>query len=236
MKWQSRTELLIGKDGIKKLHQSHVLVAGLGGVGSYAAEMLVRAGIGEMTIIDGDKVAESNINRQLPALTSTLEKPKAEVVAARLIDINPKLKLHVLTEYIRDERMIEILKMHPYSYVVDAIDTLSPKMFLIYHSLKVKLNIVCSMGAGGRFDPMQVQIADISKSYNCSLAKLIRKRLHKLGVSKGATVVFSPEKVADDTLMMIDEPNKRSTVGTISYMPAIFGCCCASVVIRDLLK
>ncbi len=233
--WQERTELLIGKDKVKKLKNSHVLVVGLGGVGTYAAESLCRAGIGELTIVDGDLLHPSNKNRQLIALESTMNKPKAEVVGKRLLDINPELKLNIIQEYIKDDRMIEILDK-PFDYVVDAIDTLSPKVLLIYHSLQKGLKIVSSLGAGGRLDPTKVIIKDISKSYNCRLGLFLRKRLRKLGISKGFKVVFSEDK-ADENAVIVDEPgeNKKSTVGTISYMPPIYGCFCASVVIRDLI-
>jgi len=234
--WQERTELLIGKESITKLKNAHVLVVGLGGVGAYAAESLCRAGIGELTIVDGDTLHPSNKNRQLAALESTMGKPKAEVIGARLKDINPKLKLHIIQDFIKDDKMIEILDK-PYDYVVDAIDTLSPKVYLIYHSLQRKLKIVSSLGSGARLDPTKIKITDLSKSYNCRLGFILRKRLRKLGVQKGLKVVFSEDKAVDEAVI-VDEPgeNKKSTVGTISYMPPIYGCMCASVVIRELIK
>jgi len=234
--WQERTELLIGKENLDKLKMAHVLIVGLGGVGSSAAEAICRAGVGEITIVDGDHIHPSNKNRQLPALDSTMGKPKAEVVGDRLIDINPDLKLHIVQEYIKDDRMIDILNK-PYDYVVDAIDTLSPKVYLIYHSVQKGLNIVSSLGSGARMDPTKIQIKDISKSYNCRLGFLLRKRLRKLGVSKGVKVVFSEDK-ADINAVIVDEPgeNKKSSVGTISFMPPVYGYFCASVVIRDLIE
>ena len=234
--WQERTELLIGKDKIEILGSAHVLVVGLGGVGAYAAESLCRAGIGELTIVDGDQLNPSNKNRQLPALESTIGKPKAEVIGNRLLDINPDLKLNIIQEYIKDDRMIEILDK-PFDYVVDAIDTLSPKVSLIYHSVQKELRIVSSLGAGARIDPTKVTIKDISKSYNCRLGVALRKRLRKLGINKGFKVVFSEDKW-DENAVIADEQdeNKKSTVGTISYMPPIYGCFCASVVIRDLIE
>ncbi|MGQ8338503.1 tRNA threonylcarbamoyladenosine dehydratase [Sunxiuqinia sp. A32] len=234
--WQERTKLMVGEEGVQKLGKAHVLVVGLGGVGAYAAEQLCRAGVGELTIVDGDVVEASNRNRQLPALISNIGRPKAEILAERFRDINPDLKLHVINEYLKDERMVEILHQSKYDYVVDAIDTLAPKVFLIYHSLQSKLPIVSSMGAGGKFDPMQIKISDISKSYNCKLARMIRKRLHKLGIRKGFKVVFSPEEVDPSRIKIEESRNKKSTVGTISYMPPLFGCYCSSVVIGDLLK
>jgi tRNA A37 threonylcarbamoyladenosine dehydratase len=234
--WQERTELLIGKENLVKLRMAHVLIVGLGGVGSSAAEAICRAGVGEITIVDGDHIHPSNKNRQLPALDSTMGKPKAEVVGTRLRDINPDLKLHIVQEYIKDDRMIDILNKH-YDYVVDAIDTLSPKVYLIYHSVQKGLNIVSSLGSGARMDPTKIQIKDISKSYNCRLGFLLRKRLRKLGVSKGVKVVFSEDK-ADSNAVIVDEPgeNKKSSVGTISYMPPVYGYFCASVVVRDLME
>jgi len=234
--WLSRTELLIGKENLSALLHKHVLVAGLGGVGAMAAEQICRAGIGKMTIIDGDTIHRSNRNRQLPALLSTEGISKTEVMAKRLLDINPELKLTVYNEYIKDDRTLEILRQG-YDYVVDAIDTLSPKVFLLYTCVQLGLPVVSSMGAGGKFDPSQITIADIDDSYNCKLAYYIRKRLHKMGVWKGIKVVFSPEIVDRSSVILQDgESNKKSNVGTISYMPAIFGCCCASVVLRELLE
>lgn len=233
--WLSRTELLTGRQKLIALSGKHVLIAGLGGVGAMAAEQICRAGVGMITIIDGDTVHASNRNRQLPALLSTEGVDKTEVMAKRLLDINPDLKLTVINEYIKDERTVEILR-HGYDFVVDAIDTLSPKVFLLYNCVQMGLPVVSSMGAGGKFDPTQICITDIDDSYNCKLAYYIRKRLHTMGVWKGIKVVFSPEVVERKSVILQEgESNKKSNVGTISYMPAVFGCYCASVVIRDLL-
>ncbi len=234
--WLSRTELMIGKEKLIALREKHVLVAGLGGVGAMAAEQICRAGVGRITIIDGDTVHTSNRNRQLPALKSTEGVLKTEVMAKRLLDINPELKLTVLDEYMKDERILEILQPG-YDYVVDAIDTLSPKVLLLYNCVQLGLPVVSSMGAGGKFDPSQICISDIGESYNCKLAYYIRKRLHKMSVWNGLKVVFSPEVVDRSSVILQEgESNKKSNVGTISYMPAIFGCYCASVVLRDLLE
>lgn len=233
-KWSERTLQLIGEESYGKLKEAHVLVVGLGGVGGVAAEMICRAGVGKMTIVDGDIVQESNINRQIPALYHNLGRKKAEVVAERLLAINPELVLHVIPEFIRDERMEEIL-CTPFDYVVDAIDTLSPKIYLIYHSLKKGLKITSSMGSGGKLDPGQVRISDLKDSFNCRLAYVLRKKLRKLGVEGGFKVVFSTEQVDKELIIPVEnEQNKKSTVGTISYMPAVFGCMLASVVIREL--
>lgn len=236
MNWQSRTELLLGKDKLDKLASANVLVVGLGGVGAYAAEMICRAGVGAMTIVDGDIVGETNINRQLVALNSTIGQNKTEVLGKRLLDINPHLQLDKISDFIRDDRIIEILD-RGYDYVVDAIDTLSPKIFLIYHSMQKGIPIVSSMGAGGKLDPSKIEITDISKTKNCKLARILRKRLHRLGIRKGFKAVFSPEEVPEESVVLIEgEQNKKSNVGTISYMPPAFGCACASVVIRGLLQ
>jgi len=232
--WLSRTELILGKEGLEKLRASKVLVVGLGGVGAWAAEMICRSGVGSMTIVDGDTIHKSNRNRQLPALKSNEGKAKAEVMGQRLLDINPALNLEVINEYIKDDRMIEILDQG-FDYVVDAIDTLSPKVFLIYHSVGKKMPVVSSMGAGGKYDPLSVRIADISETSDCSLARILRKRLHRLGIREGFTAVYSPEGVDKSKIVPTNgEQNKASIVGTISYMPATFGIACASVVIRDL--
>lgn len=233
--WLARTEMLLGPEALKRLKESHVLVAGLGGVGSWAAEMICRAGTGAMTIIDGDVVTAANRNRQLPALIFTTGRKKADVMGERLLDINPGLQLRIIDEFIRDQRMVDILEAEKYDFVVDAIDTLSPKVFLIYHSLRLKLRVVSSMGAGGRFDPTAIRVSDISETNFCNLARMLRKKLHKLGVYEGFTAVYSPE-VVDKSLIVrgSDESNKASSVGTISYMPAAFGIACASVVIREL--
>ena len=233
MNWCERTEMLIGRGNLEVLRSAHVLVAGLGGVGAYAAEMLCRAGVGYLTLIDGDEVHSSNRNRQLLALCSNEGHSKTEVMAERLRDINPDIRLELINEYIRDERLIEIVS-RPYDYIVDAIDTLSPKMFLLYYGLKNNQRIVSSMGAGGKLDPLQIRVDDLSKTYNCRLAYVLRKRLRKLGVTGGIKTVFSTEQVDRELVLPCDEQNKKSIVGTISYLPAMFGCTCASVVIRDL--
>jgi len=232
--WLKRTELILGNEAIQKLKTSNVLVVGLGGVGAYAAEMICRAGVGSMTIVDGDAVHPTNRNRQLAALKSTEGLPKAEVMGERLKDINPDVRLTILHEYLKDERMVEVLD-NGFDYVVDAIDTLTPKIFLIYHTLQKKMPLVSSMGAGGKYDPTLISIVDISETTDCSLARILRKRLHRLGIRDGFTAVFSPEEIDRSKIVPTNgEQNKASIVGTISYMPAAFGIACASVVIRDL--
>ncbi len=234
--WKDRTLLLLGDKKLKQLEESHVLIVGLGGVGAYAAEQIVRSGIGELTIIDSDKVNPSNINRQLIALNSTINVAKTSLMQARLLDINPQLKLHVTNEFLDDSNIQDIVK-NSFDYVVDAIDTLTPKVDLINHCFKNDIPLISSMGAGGRLDPSKVQIADISDTFNDNLARMIRKRLHKIAIYQGIKVVFSSEKVDPSAIVLTEgERNKKTTVGTISYMPAIFGNFISSVVIRDLLS
>ncbi len=235
MSWLERTELLFGEHKTELLCQSNVLVVGLGGVGAYAAEMICRAGVGRMTIADADKVAESNINRQLVALRSTLGQSKAAVLAARLKDINPALELTVVEGYIKDEATWELLDSADFDFVVDAIDTLSPKANLIKGCLERGIKLVSSMGAGAKTDPTCIEIKDISKTHHCPLAHMLRKRLHKMGIRSGFYAVFSPEPVREGSMIIAEEANKKSNTGTVSYMPAAFGCFCASAVIRGLI-
>jgi tRNA A37 threonylcarbamoyladenosine dehydratase len=235
--WLSRTELLFGADKIKKLEHASVLIMGLGGVGAYAAELICRSGVGAMTIVDGDVVNPSNRNRQLPALISNNGKSKALLMQQRLLDINPLLELTVVDEYIYDEKMKELILSQSFDYVVDAIDTISPKLFLILYCIKAGYPIVSSMGAGGKTDPLQVRCGDISESKGCALARVIRKRLHRQGIYRGIKSVWSTEIVNTEAIMAIDnERNKKSTVGTVSYMPSLFGCIIASIVIRDIIE
>lgn len=233
--WMSRTQLLLDDEKIERLMSKHVLVVGLGGVGGICAEMIARAGVGKMTIVDADTVDPSNCNRQIPALHSTAGQPKAEVMARRLLDINPQLELTVLPEYLKEERTREVLSSASFDYAVDCIDTLSPKVFFIKSCIDMGIPVVSSLGAGGKVDPTQVTITDISKTHQCNLARYVRKRLHKLGVRKGLTVVFSPEEADQEKIIVTEKAYpKKSIIGTISYMPAIFGCMTASVVVRSL--
>lgn len=235
--WMSRTQLLLGDEPIESLMHKHVLVVGLGGVGGICAEMIARAGVGKMTIVDADTVDLSNTNRQIPALHSTAGKLKSEVMAERLKDINPAIELIVKSIYIKDEITHQLLDEAQYDFAVDCIDTLSPKVFFIKACLDRKIPMVSSLGAGGKVDPSQVVITDISKTYQCNLASYVRKKLHSFGIYKGVTVVFSAERVDQSRIIETEKAYpKKSIIGTISYMPALFGCMAASVVIRGLLK
>lgn len=233
--WLARTELLLGSEKLNTLRQANVLIVGLGGVGAYAAEMIARAGVGRLTIADADSVNVTNINRQLVALHSTIGLEKSEVLAQRLRDINPEIELTVVSKYIKDELTYELLDSAKFDYVVDCIDTLSPKIALILGALERNIPLVSSMGAGAKTDPTQMEIKDISKTHHCPLAHMLRKRLHRAGVRRGFRAVFSPEPMREGAMVLCEEQNKKSNVGTISYLPAMFGIGCASVVVRDLL-
>jgi tRNA threonylcarbamoyladenosine dehydratase len=233
--WKERTELLIGKSESEILQSSHVLVVGLGGVGSYAAEALVRAGVGIVTIVDGDIVDTTNRNRQLQAMASTIGQSKALLMQHRLMDINPGLQVSMIDTF-QDPDQIKELLHNKYSYVVDAIDSVSPKLYLLKTALENNHQIVSSMGAGGKLDPTQIQVADISKTSMCPLAGQIRKRLKGMGIKHGIQAVFSKEIPERKSIMYTDGTNyKKSAYGTISYLPAVFGMTCASVVIRNLI-
>ena len=235
--WLSRTELMMGEEKVNNLLSANVLVVGLGGVGGICAEMIARSGVGKMTIVDADIVEASNRNRQIPALISTDGKLKAEVMAARIRDINPDIELTVLPEFLKNNRIEEVVQSQKFDYAVDCIDTLSPKLFFIKACLDSKNPLVSSMGAGGKVDPTKIQVVDVSKTYQCNLARYVRKRLRKHGIHSGFKVAFSPEPA--DQSKIFETPNafpKKSVIGTISYMPAAFGIACASVVVRDLIN
>lgn len=233
--WKQRTELLLGEEKMEHLRNAHVLVVGLGGVGAYAAEMICRAGVGKMTIVDADTVQPTNLNRQLPALTSTLGMSKAQILEARFKDINPQIELTVLPVFLKDDNIPELLDNTKYDFIVDAIDTLSPKCYLIYHALQRRIKIVSSMGAGAKSNITQVRFADLWDTYHCGLSKAVRKRLQKMGIKRKVPVVFSTEQADPKAVLLTnDEKNKKSTCGTVSYMPAVFGCYLAEYVIKRL--
>lgn len=234
-KWQERTAVLLGEETLDVLASKKVMVVGLGGVGAYAAEMLCRAGVGNMVLIDSDTVGESNLNRQLIALNSTVGKLKTDVLAERLKDINPSVNLTVVPEYVEEANLPGIFAgAGTLDYVVDAIDTLAPKIALIKYCVQNGIPHVTAMGAGAKLDATKIRIADLSKSYNCPLAYILRKKLRKEGISKGFKVVFSEELPDRDAIVPMEERNKKSQVGTISYLPAVFGCVCAQAALEYL--
>lgn len=234
--WQERAELLFKTEGLEKLKNSKVMVVGLGGVGSFAAEFLARAGVGNMTIVDGDTVDITNINRQLPALHSTVGQPKVTIVGDRLMDINPELNLTRIEEFLSPERAFELVTPE-FDYVLDCIDSITPKLNLIIAAKRKKVKIISNMGAGGKYEASKVRVADISKTDVCPLAKTVRKRLKKEGISKGVKAVFSVETPDETSLKMTNGLNfKKSFFGTNSWMPALFGLHAAETVVRHILK
>jgi tRNA threonylcarbamoyladenosine dehydratase len=234
MNWLARTELLIGEEALEKLAKSHVIVIGMGGVGSYAAEYIARAGVGKMTIVDGDTVDPTNRNRQLPALVSSHGQSKVGWMAQRLKDINPDLELNVIETYVIESKLLEILAQ-PYDFAIDAIDTITPKLCMIKICLQNGIPLVSSMGAGGKLDPSKLKIADIWKTYNCPFAQQIRKKLKRWGIRKNFTTIFSSELPRKSSIQLVEnQAHKKSYYGTISYIPSMFGAFCASVVIRKL--
>ncbi|MFY8090592.1 MAG: tRNA threonylcarbamoyladenosine dehydratase [Chitinophagaceae bacterium] len=235
--WLSRTSLLIGEENVQLLTTKHVMIVGLGGVGSFAAEFIVRAGIGKVTIVDGDVVDPSNRNRQLPALATNHGISKASIMEERLIAINPELEINVIKEFVNPTMVENLVALKP-DYIIDAIDSITPKLTFISQAFHSKIPIVSSMGAGAKLDPTKLKVVDISKSHTCPFAQQIRKMLKKRhGITKGLQVVFSTELPNKESLMLTDGSNfKKSAYGTISYLPAVFGATCASVVIRNFLS
>ena len=230
--WKERTGLLVGEQTLRRFAEASVAIIGVGGVGGYAAEMIVWAGIGHIIILDSDEVNASNKNRQLLALDSTIGRPKCDVLSERLLDINPELDIKIIKDYLEDPATL--LAGLRIDFLVDAIDTLSPKLSLIKYCVDNRIPLVSSMGAGAKFDVTKIRIADISKSFNCPLAYIVRKRLRHMGISKGFKVVFSEELPYENAIVPDNGRNKKSQVGTISYLPAVFGCACAQVAIEHL--
>lgn len=230
-----RTTLLVGNKGLEKLNNSHVLIVGLGGVGSYAAEAIARSGVGKMTIIDGDTVDPTNRNRQLQALTSTHGLNKAVLMGERIKLINPEVDLTVIESFKNPDDMKDFMTQK-FTYVIDAIDSISPKLYLLQTAYFNNQRIISSMGAGGKMDPTKIQVVDIAQTYNCPMAQYVRKRLRYMNIYKGINSVFSTELPAKHSIMKTDGSKfKKSAYGTISYLPAAFGLTCASVVIRDIV-
>lgn len=233
--WQERSELLLGKESLERLKKTTIAVIGLGGVGAFAAEMVARAGVGKMVILDSDVINTSNKNRQLLALESTMGRSKAAIMRERLMDINPDLEILTIDKYLTEDNVEELLSGQKIDFLIDAIDTLSPKIALIKFAVTTKIPLVSSMGAGAKTDATKIKINDISKSFNCPLAYVIRKKLRKEGISKGFKVVFSEELPNSEAIIPVEEQNKKSRVGTISYLPAVFGCIAAQAAITSIL-
>jgi len=232
--WYSRTELLVGPDGMARLRQAHVAVVGLGGVGSYAAEALARAGIGRLTLADFDQISASNLNRQLFALRSTVGQPKTITAAARLRDINPEAAIIEARDFV-DEETVGALLDGGMSHVIDAIDTVRAKVALLAAAHQRGLRVVSCMGAANKLDPLGIKVGDLSRTRDCPLAKAVRLRLRARGITSGILYVYSGDN--RKTCRKTDEPDarrKRWAQGSISYMPAIMGLTAAGLVIREI--
>lgn len=235
MNWDSRTELLLGKEKNECLKSATVLVAGVGGVGGYAVEMLARAGVGNLIIIDDDVVKSTNINRQIIATSKNVGTSKVQLMKERILDINPNANILAIRDFINEDNAGEFIRRFKPNFVIDAIDSISPKIALLKYCIENNVKIISSMGAGGRLDPTKIQYADISKTTNCALARTVRERLKKQGITKGLPTVFSTEPVRKESIITVtDERNKCSTLGTVSYFPALFGCYLAAYVINNL--
>ncbi|ASG68308.1 tRNA cyclic N6-threonylcarbamoyladenosine(37) synthase TcdA [Francisella halioticida] len=234
-----RTSILVNNQGIKKLENANIFIAGCGGVGSFVIEALARAGVGNLTIVDMDIVDPSNINRQLIALQSTISMPKVEVMEKRINDINPECNVTTLEIFINPENTKSLLTQYNYDYVIDAIDTLNAKANLVKISHELGIKTISSMGAGGKTDPTQIKVADIYKTDVCALARAMRVRLKKQKVKKGIKAVFSTEKGIAPLPPKDPEPNQqgrsRATNGTLSYMPSLFGLTIAGIVIKEIV-
>jgi len=229
-----RSLLVFGEAGITNLQNCHVLIAGVGGVGGFVAESLARAGVGTLTLIDHDTVNASNKNRQIIALDSTTGRYKVDVMQERISDINPNCKVITSKEFIRPEDMQDLLSQ-PFDYVVDAIDSLNCKVSLVATAKKLNRPVVSSMGAGRRVDPSKIKLADISKTHGCALARNMRQRLKKQGISKGVMTVFSEEiPMPPGPMEEIEGARGRVVNGTASYMPGIFGLMLAGFVIKQI--
>lgn len=219
-----------------RIRSAHVLIVGTGGVGAYAAEMLCRAGVGHLTLVDADTVSPSNINRQLPALHSTLGRSKVSVLAERFRDINPEVQLTLREEYLTPEGVDTLLNAGPYSYVIDAIDTIQPKVALLAACIRRRQPVIASMGAGAKTDITAIQYADIWQTYHCGLSKSVRSGLARAGLrGRKLPVVFCAQQADRRALLTVEgERNKKTTAGTVSYMPATFGNYLAAWVLNRL--
>lgn len=234
--WLERTELILGEDKIEQLKNAHVLIVGLGGIGSFAGEFIARSGVGTMTIIDGDVFDKTNKNRQLTALDSTIDRNKAVVLAERIKDINPAIQINIIEEFVLPERVWTILEEYRPDYVMDCIDSVTPKIEWIKACLRLKVKIISHLGAGGKMDASKVKVAKLENANNCKLGRYIKKRLRREGINfKRVKAVFSSEVQIKESLKMTNGLNyKRSFYGTVSYMPALFGLHGSAEVIKHL--
>lgn len=232
--WNDRTLRLLGREAADKLRDASVLVVGVGGVGGYAAEMLARTGVGHLTLIDADAVAESNINRQLIATHSTVGESKVVLFAERFHDINPEAEINVIMNFLTADNLMTVFEKNRFDYVIDAIDTVSPKVALISHCLLKGIPIISSMGAGGRLDPTKIGYFDLWDTREDGLARAVRQKLKAASLRRPLKVVASTEKPSSRSLVEVESLNKRTSYGTVASIPAIFGIFLANHVIRKI--
>lgn len=232
----NRTRRLLGDDKFKLLQRASVLVVGVGGVGGYAAEMLARTGVGNLTLIDADNVAESNINRQLIATTATVGEPKVILFAERFHDINPDAHINAIKDFLMPDNLGSIFDGNSFDYVIDAIDTVAPKVALLEHCLSNKIPVISSMGAGGRVDPAKVGYFDLWETREDGLAKAVRRKMKTDGFRHSLKVVASTESPRSHSLIEVEALNKRTSYGTIATIPSLFGIFLANYVIRSIAK
>lgn len=230
-----RTALLLGQKKINRLRDSHILIVGLGGVGGMAMEMLARSGVGYFTLVDGDKVSGSNVNRQILAFSDNVGNTKVEEAKKRILRINPDAKVEVNATYLEAEDIPFLFEEKSYHFVLDCIDTVAPKVALLAECYKRKIPVISSMGAGAKLDPSRIKISDISKTSYCSLARVVRRGLKTQGIKKGIPVVYSSEEAIKSAVELgSQDKGKRTTVGTISYLPNLFGCFVAAYALENL--
>lgn len=229
----SRTELLIGKEGIDKLKNAKVAVFGIGGVGGYVVEALVRSGVGAIDLIDSDTVCESNLNRQIIATRSTIGKYKVDAMKERIMDINPECKVDVYKCFYLPETKDEF-DFEKYSYVIDAVDTVTAKIQLVMEAYEKNVPIISSMGAGNKMNPAMFEVADIYKTSVCPLAKVMRRELKKRGIKK-LKVVYSKEEAIKPKPEEINEKRVKVIPGSNAFVPSVVGLIIASEVIKDLI-
>lgn len=233
--WNDRTLRLIGPEGVRRLASARVLVVGVGGVGGYAAEMLARTGVGHLTLVDADCVSVSNLNRQLIATATEIGKQKVDLFEARFRDINLGIEVTALRQFVTPENVGELLS-GSYDFVVDAIDTVAPKVALLSHCLRERIPVISSMGAGGRTDVTKVGYFDLWETREDGLARAVRQRLKQQGLRRPLKVVASTEAPRQGAVIKLDERNKRSSYGTTAVIPSVFGIYLGAYVIDKLIK
>ena len=227
-----RTRMLIGQEGLDALHGAHVLIAGVGGVGSFAAEALARAGVGQFTLLDNDTVDLTNLNRQIHATQQTIGRPKVEVMKERIVSINPNIQVHCIEAFLLQDN-IDVLGDGPYDYIIDAVDTVTAKLALVLYARERQIPVICSMGTANKLDATKFEVTDISKTHTCPLARVMRKELRDRGITEGVEVLYSTAKPITP---QGPSDGERRPPGSISYVPSVAGLLLAGHVINKLIQ